>query len=210
MYQPKHFEQTDAQLLRALMQDHPLATLVTTGADGVTADHIPLKYDPSAGPHGTLLGHVARANPLWQHAQGQTVLAVFQGPQAYVSPSWYASKALHHKVVPTWNYTVVHAYGVLEAVDDAAWVHSFVSGLTQQHEAGRDAPWAVTDAPADYVQQMLRMIVGIRIPLTQLVGKWKVSQNRGQADRQGVAAGITQDNPAALAMARLVEKDPAS
>ena len=192
MYLPRHFEQQDEQLLRSLMREHPLATLVRTGADGLTADHVPLEYDADDGPHGTLLGHVARANPLWQQAQGQAVLAVFSGPQAYISPSWYATKALTHKVVPTWNYQVVHAHGVLEAVDDAAWVHGFVSRLTRQHEAARAQPWAVNDAPADYVQQMLRAIVGIRIPLTRLVGKWKVSQNRDAADRLGVARGLSE------------------
>ncbi len=190
MYLPKHFEQSDAQQLRSLMREHPLATLVSTGADGLSADHVPLEYDADAGPHGTLLGHVARANPLWQQAHGQAVLAVFSGPQAYISPSWYATKAITHKVVPTWNYQVVHAHGVLEAVEDAAWLHGFVSRLTRQHEAARAEPWAVSDAPADYVQQMLRAIVGIRIPLTRLVGKWKISQNRDAADRQGVARGL--------------------
>jgi len=192
MYLPRHFEQRDPAALHGLMRLHPLATLVSTGADGLTADHVPLEFDPQAGPHGTLIGHVARANPLWQHAHRAPVLAVFSGPQAYVSPSWYPSKAATHKVVPTWNYAVVHAHGVLEAVEDAPWLHSLVSRLTQHHEAGRDAPWAVSDAPDDYVQPMLRAIVGIRIPLTRLVGKWKVSQNRSETDRLGVAQGLQQ------------------
>ena len=204
MYLPKHFEQGDAAALHALMRAHPLAALVTVGDQGLSADHVPLEFDPSAGAHGTLLGHVARANPLWQRANGTSVLAVFQGPQAYISPSSYASKALTHQVVPTWNYTVVHAHGVLEAVDDAAWVHAFVSRLTQRHEAARTPPWAVADAPADYVQQMASAIVGIRIPLTQLVGKWKVSQNRSQADRLGAATGLATGDDDARAMAGLV------
>jgi transcriptional regulator len=129
---------------------------------------------------------------------------VFSGPQAYISPSWYASKATTHKVVPTWNYQVVHAHGVLEAVDDAAWLHAFVSRLTQRHEAARAQPWAVGDAPADYVQQMLRAIVGIRIPLTRLVGKWKVSQNRDAADRRGVARGLVEGGWAPAQVAGLV------
>ncbi len=208
MYLPRHFEQEDATALHALMREHPLAALVSSGEQGLTADHVPLLLDPSAGPHGTLLGHVARANPLWRQAHGAPVLAVFQGPQSYVSPSWYASKAVTHKVVPTWNYAVVHAHGVLEAVDDAAWVHAFVSRLTQQHEAALAQPWAVADAPADYVQQMLRAIVGIRIPLTRLEGKWKVSQNRDEADRLGVAQGLQREVPAAAAMADLVRPAP--
>ena len=215
MYLPIHFEQGDAQQLRSLMREHPLATLASTGADGLTADHVPLEYDADAGPHGTLLGHVARANPLWQPAQGQTVLAVFSGPQAYISPSWYATKAITHKVVPTWNYQVVHAHGVLEAVDDAAWLHGLVSRLTRQHEAARAQPWAVSDAPADYVQQMLRAIVGIRIPLLRLVGKWKISQNRDAADRLGVARGLNASGLPQAQVDRLVlpvdpeRRDPA-
>ncbi len=203
MYLPRHFEQHDTQALQALMREHPLATLVTTRADGVTADHVPLEYEPEAGVHGTLRGHVARANPLWQHADGRPVLAVFNGPQAYVTPSWYPSKAETHKVVPTWNYAVVHAHGVLRAVEDAPWLHTLVTRLTSHHESPRAAPWAVADAPDDYVQQMLRAIVGIEIPLSRLVGKWKVSQNRSEADRSGVANGLSSDT-GHTAMASLV------
>jgi transcriptional regulator len=209
MYLPRHFEQTDPALLHGLMREHPLATLVTLAGDGVTADHVPLEFDPTPSPdgaHGTLFGHVARANPLWRHGHGQPVLAVFQGPQAYVSPSWYPSKAQTHKVVPTWNYTVVHAHGTLQAVEDAPWVHALVSRLTAHHESPRPEPWAVSDAPADYVQQMLGAIVGIRIPLTRLVGKWKISQNRSEADRQGVAAGLSAGNDGARAMAGWIHK----
>jgi transcriptional regulator len=200
MYLPAHFAQHDIAALHALMQAHPLATLVTVGPDGPTADHVPLELDASAGPHGTLRGHVARANPLWQAAAGTPVLAVFQGPQAYVTPSWYPSKAATHKVVPTWNYTVVHAHGVLRAVEDAPWLHALVSRLTGHHEAPRATPWAVGDAPEDFVQSLLRAIVGIEIPLTQLLGKWKISQNRSEADRLGVAQGLAAE-PAASAQA---------
>jgi transcriptional regulator len=190
MYLPQHFEQHDRAALHALMRDHPLAALVTNGTDGLTADHVPLEFDATAGEHGTLVGHVARANPLWQATAGTPVLAIFRGPQAYVSPSWYPSKAGTHKVVPTWNYAVVHAHGVLEAVHDAPWLRDLVGRLTSRHEAPQPAPWSVADAPADYVQQMLRAIVGIRIPVARLVGKWKVSQNRSQADREGVVQGL--------------------
>ena len=175
MYRPSHFEQTDAQELQALMNAHPLATLVTVQDGVTTADHIPLEYDAS---RHVLRGHVARANPLWRAAAGKAVLAIFLGPQAYVSPSWYATKALTHKVVPTWNYAVVHAHGLLRTVDDTPWVHALVSELTAHQEAGQAMPWAVTDAPADYVAQTLRAIVGIEIAVTQLIGKWKVSQNQ--------------------------------
>jgi transcriptional regulator len=196
MYLPAHFEQTDSAALHALMREHPLATLIRSGEDGPLADHIPLEFDAASN---TLRGHVARANPIWREAAGRPVLAVFCGPQSYVTPSWYATKALTHKVVPTWNYTVVHAHGELRVVDDAPWVHALISGLTDHHEAPRAAPWAVSDAPEDYVQQMLRAIVGIEIPVTRLVGKWKISQNRNEADRQGVAAGLAADGQGAMA-----------
>jgi transcriptional regulator len=202
MYLPPHFEQRDPAALHALMREHPLAALVSLGHDGLTADHVPLEFDATAGEHGALFGHVARANPLWRSAAGAPVLAVFSGAQAYVSPSWYPSKAATHKVVPTWNYTVVHAHGVLEAVDDAPWLRALVGRLTGHHEAARTAaPWAVEDAPPDYVQQMLRAIVGIRIPVTRLIGKWKVSQNRSESDRLGVAEGL-----GAVPMAALVRR----
>jgi transcriptional regulator len=203
VYLPSHFEQHDAQALHALMREHPLATLVTQQAGGVTADAIPLEY--VATTH-TLRGHVARANPIWREAAGQSVLAVFNGPQAYITPSWYPSKATTHKVVPTWNYTLVHAHGVLRAVEDAPWLHALVTGLTAHHEAPRPQPWAVADAPDDYVQQMLRAIVGIEIPVDRLIGKWKISQNRSDADRLGVAAGLAEGTAPAQAMAELVAR----
>lgn len=205
MYLPKHFEQTDAQALHALMREHPLAALVSVQDGEPTADHVPLEFDAASD---TLRGHVARANPLWRVAAGQPVLAVFTGPQAYVTPSWYPSKAETHKVVPTWNYTVVHAHGVLRAVQDAPWLHALVSGLTAHHETPRAAPWAVSDAPDDHVQQLLRAIVGIEIPVQRLLGKWKVSQNRSEADRLGVAAGLAQGADEARAMAELVRRPP--
>jgi transcriptional regulator len=201
MYLPSHFAQHDAAALHALMREHPLATLVTQQAGGITADAIPLEYDAASR---TLRGHVARANPIWREAAGQHVLAVFNGPQAYITPSWYPSKAATHKVVPTWNYTLVHAHGVLRAVEDAPWVHALVTGLTAHHEAPRAAPWAVADAPDDYVQQMLRAIVGIEIPVDRLIGKWKISQNRSDADRMGVAAGLAEGPASARAMSVLV------
>jgi transcriptional regulator len=209
MYLPGHFEQNDAAALHGLMRDHPLATLVTVRADGPTADHIPLEFDAATR---TLRGHVARANPLWRESAGHPVLAVFCGPQAYITPSWYPSKAATHKVVPTWNYTVVHAHGVLQAVEDAPWLHSLVSRLTHHHESPRPQPWAVSDAPDDYVQPMLRAIVGIQIPVDRLVGKWKVSQNRNAADRLGVAMGLAAEahKPQATAMAGLVPLEPRS
>lgn len=205
MYLPKHFEQTDAPALHALMREHPLAALVSVLDGEPTADHVPLQFDAQTN---TLRGHVARANPLWRVAAGRPVLAVFTGPQAYVTPSWYPSKAATHKVVPTWNYTVVHAHGVLRVVDDAPWLHALVSRLTDDHEAPRAAPWAVGDAPEDFVQQLLHAIVGIEIPVRRLVGKWKISQNRSEADRLGVAAGLAQGADEARTLAELVRKPP--
>lgn len=209
MYLPAHFEQRDPALLQGLMRAHPLATLVTLQGGEPAADAVPLHFDAATQ---TLRGHVARANPLWQAADGQRVLVVFQGPQAYVTPNWYPSKAATHKVVPTWNYTLVQARGVLRAVPDAPWLHALVSELTQTHEAAQPRPWAVSDAPDDYVQAMLRAIVGIEIAVDSLVGKWKVSQNRSEADRLGVADGLQASGGTAemRAMAALVRDPPRS
>jgi transcriptional regulator len=193
MYQPAHFIQNDTQAIAALLRAQPLATLVHHDAQGgLVADAIPLLWQPDAsGAGGTLTGHVARANPLWQQADGAEVLAVFQGPQAYVSPGWYPSKALHGKVVPTWNYATVQAHGHLRAVQDTQWLRALLERLTAQHEASQARPWSVADAPGDYIEAMLRAVVGIEITVTRLDAKWKVSQNRSEIDRQGVMAALT-------------------
>ena len=192
MYLPKHFEQQDEQAMAQLLQLHPLATLAWQAGDGLSAEHLPLLWErgPGDGAHGTLRGHVARANPVWRAAADTAVLAVFQGPQAYITPSWYPSKAETAKVVPTWNYAVVHMHGRLRITEDAAWLRALVERLTDTHEAARAQRWQVGDAPADYIEMMLRAIVGIEIEVTRLQGKWKVSQNRTAADRGGVAAGL--------------------
>jgi transcriptional regulator len=208
MFLPKHFEETRVEVLHALVRAHPLAALVTLGAGGLEANHIPFEIDPDPAPFGTLRGHVARANPVWRElSRGADALALFQGPATYVSPSWYPTKQEGGKVVPTWNYAVVHAYGPLRAVDDPAWLRAFVERLTNRHESGRTAPWHVTDAPADYVDKMVTAIVGIELPVTRLLGKWKTSQNRVARDRAGVVAGLEQDGgDAARAMAALVRE----
>ena len=208
MYLPKHFEETRVEVLHALVRAHPLAALVTLSAGGLEANHIPFEIDPDPAPFGTLRGHVARANPVWRElSRGADALAIFQGPATYVSPSWYPTKQEGGKVVPTWNYAVVHAYGPLRAVDDPAWLRAFVERLTNRHESGRTAPWHVTDAPADYVDKMVTAIVGIELPVTRLLGKWKTSQNRVARDRAGVVAGLEQDGgDAARAMAALVRE----
>jgi len=192
LYLPAHFEQNDPQTIAAFVEQHPLATLFWNAADGPCAEHLPMLFDRGAddGALGTLRGHVARANPIWREAGGSAVLAVFRGPQAYITPSWYATKAATGKVVPTWNYAVVHARGKLRVIDDAAWLHRLVTRLTDRHEAPRSPPWHVDDAPADYIDQMLRAIVGIKIELTGVQGKWKLGQNRSAADRDGVARGL--------------------
>jgi transcriptional regulator len=200
MYLPRHFEQNDPAALAALMRAHPLAQLVVQGPDGLSADPLPLEWDAE---QRMLRGHVARANPLWERADGRPVLAIFSGPEAYVSPGWYPSKAATHKVVPTWNYTVVQVHGTLRAMPDADWLRALVGRLTAWQEAPQAEPWAVTDAPEDFVQQMLRAIVGIEIAATQVVGKWKVSQNRSDADRHGVADAL-----GAAPMAALVRPPP--
>ena len=198
MYLPKHFAEDDVAEMHALMRANPLATLVSHGPDGLDANHIPLLLQP-AGPCGTLQGHVARANRLWKPGcvSGE-VLVVFQGDESYISPSGYATKAEHGKVVPTWNYTAVHAYGELKVIDDADWILAQVSALTATHEAALPQPWAVTDAPADYIEKMLGAIVGIEITITRLTGKWKVSQNQPAENRGSLIAALEKaGNPMA-------------
>lgn len=203
MYLPSHFTETRPQVLRALMHAQPFATLVTHGAGGLTADHLPLELDDAPAPFGTLVGHVARANPLWRElGDGVPALAIFHGPQAYVSPAWYPSKREHGKVVPTWNYVVVHASGTLRAVEDRAWLRALVERLTARHEAGRPEPWQVSDAPESFIDAMLGGIVGIALRVERLEGKWKLSQNRPPADVAGVAEALSaSDDPAARAVA---------
>lgn len=205
MYQVGAFREERIDVMHALMRSHRLATLVTV-QDGVPeANHLPLLIDPEPSPNGTLRGHVARANPVWRQAAGREVLVIFQGPQAYVTPSWYPSKRETGQVVPTWNYAVVHACGPLIVHDDREWLRALVTRLTEQQEAALPQPWRVDDAPADYLERMLGAIVGIEIPVSRLVGKWKVSQNRSDADRIGVAEGLGQlDDAQAQAMADLV------
>ncbi len=205
MYLPSHFEETRPELLHALLQAHPLGLLVTPGGEqGPVANTVPFLHDPTPtdeAPCGTLLCHVARANPLWREAAGAAVLVVFQGPQGYISPNWYPAKAEHGKVVPTWNYSMVQARGRLQVHDDVEAAREIVTRLTTRHEASQPRPWALSDAPADYTATMLRAIVGIRIPLTSLVGKFKLSQNRAAADRAGVAEGLRGQGAEAQAMA---------
>lgn len=198
MYEVEAFRETRVEVMHALMRAHPLATLVTHTDEGLEANHLPLLMHEQSGPYGTLRGHVARNNPLWRTFKAETdALAVFQGPQGYITPSWYPTKARTGKVVPTWNYAVVHAYGPLRIIEDAAWLCELVTRLTTRHEASRDKPWQVSDAPADYMHGMLKAIVGIEIPVRRLQGKWKMSQNRLPHDRNGVIAGLDEHGDAA-------------
>jgi len=192
MYVPQHFAETDIAVLHALIGTHPLGTWVSATEGGLVANHVPFLLDPSRGECGTLVAHVARANPIWQtFSTSVPSLVVFQGAQAYVSPSWYPSKRAHGKVVPTWNYVVVHAHGVPRAIDDRAWLRTHLETLVSTHEAPQPAPWRIADAPVDFIDGLLRLIVGIEIPIATLTGKWKVSQNRPEPDKLGVAAGLT-------------------
>lgn len=208
MYLPLHFMETRAEVMRDLILAHPLGALVTFGPDGLNANHIPFEYDPHPAPLGTLRAHVARANPVWREFSGDVEpLVIFQGPQTYITPSWYQTKRETGKVVPTFNYIVVHAHGAMRAIEDAAWLRNFVGKLTDHFESSREAPWALTDAPEDFIAMQLRAIVGIEIRLTRLIGKWKTSQNRPAVDRDGVVAGLREsDDAVAQAMAAAIEK----
>jgi len=207
MYVPTHFEETRVDVLHDLIRAHPLGALVTLSASGLDANHIPFEVDPDPGPFGTLRGHVARANPVWREfSSAVDALVIFRAAGAYISPSWYPTKQATGKVVPTWNYVTVHAWGQPQAIQDVAWLRRQVDDPTLLKEGGRTDPWAVADAPEDFVAMQLKGIVGIEIPIARIEGKWKVSQNRPEADRRGVAEGLRFAGDAASeAMAELVE-----
>ncbi len=191
LYQPPAFREDRLEVQHGLIRACPLGLLVTAGPAGLLANPIPFLVDPAAAPLGLLQAHLARANPqLAELAQVEECLVVFQGPQAYVSPSWYASKQEHGRVVPTWNYVTVHAWGRPRVLDDAGWIAWQTDALTRAQEAAMPQPWAVEDAPADFVAAHRRAIVGLTVEITRIEGKWKVSQNRPEGDRRGVAEGI--------------------
>lgn len=192
MYIPEHFAEQRPEALAGIIQAHPLGMLVTHGQHGLDADHIPFEFDPGAGAHGVLTAHVARANPVWQRCPtGTPVMVVFRGAEAYVSPNWYPSKHEAHRQVPTWNYEVVHAHGTLTVRDDERFVRGLVARLTRRHEAAEPRPWKMGDAPPEFLDALLRSIVGIEIAVTSLVGKVKLSQNKDARDR--LAAADTLD-----------------
>jgi len=200
MYNPAHFAESRPEVLRALIEQYPLATLISPGGGQLCVTHLPLLYSSDAGV--VLRGHMARANHHWQDHAGGEALAIFHGPQHYISPSWYPSKTEHGKVVPTWNYVTVHARGTLQFIHDPAWLLDNVRALTHAQERQQPQPWSVDDAPNDYIGQILNAIVGVELHVTAIEGKWKVSQNRPRKDREAVVAAL-QDR-GALDMARLV------
>ena len=191
MYVPPLFKEDRIDVLHASILGSGLATLVTLTTDGLIASHVPMLLDSDPAPYGTLLGHVARPNPQARGAvPGVQALAIFQGPDAYITPSWYATKRENGKVVPTWNYVTIHAYGPVEFFHDTERLRAIVTRLTDRQEQARAEPWAVTDAPADFIDGMLKGIVGFALPIVRLEGKWKMSQNRPAADRAGVIDGL--------------------
>lgn len=207
MYLPPHFREDDIEAQHGLIRAHPLGLLVSAGASGLVANPIPFVLDATASEKGTLRCHVARANPQWRELQDVAeCLVVFQGPDAYVTPSWYATKRETGKVVPTWNYVTVHAWGRPRVIEDADWLHHQIAALTDLLEGRRSTPWSVDDAPEPFVAAQLNGIIGIEIPIARIEGKWKVSQNRTTQDREGVVAGLREQGEPSAPMAELVDE----
>jgi transcriptional regulator len=210
MYIPKHFEETDLQVLRSLIRAHPLGTWVTPGVARLNVNHIPFLMHDDRGPLGTLVGHVARANSVWRdYSRSSPSVVIFQGPESYITPSWYPSKQEHGKVVPTWNYAVVHAHGLPRVIESKDWLLNHVSELTRVHESKESKPWKVTDSPSDYIEGLLATIVGIEIPIDALEGKWKAGQNRTPADRAGAIEGLRKrGDEFSCAVAEMMSRNP--
>ena len=200
MYQPPHFREDRIEVQHGLIRSHPLGLLVTAGPGGLMANPVPFLIYPDESEFGTLRAHVARGNPQWRELGSvEECLVVFQGPHSYVSPSWYATKRETGKVVPTWNYATVHAWGRPRVIEDAGWLRRQLDDLTASQEDRRVPPWAPADAPEAFIASQMKGIVGIEIPVARIEGKWKVSQNRPQADRAGVVAGLTAEGDGAMA-----------
>ena len=204
MYVPSHFEELRLEVLHELMRANPLGVLITHGAQGLDANHLPFELDATVGKHGVLRAHVARNNPVWQSIiNGGEVLVVFRSQDAYISPNWYPSKHESHKQVPTWNYQVVHAHGRITLHDDEPYVRGLVARLTRIHEAAEPKPWKMGDAPPDYINAMLKSIVGLEVDITRLVGKFKLSQNREVRDRVSAGQTLLSQGDGALGQAML-------
>ncbi len=194
MHQPPHFREDRLEVQRALIREYPLGLLITAGASGLIANPVPFLIDEDGAGLGVLRCHLARANPQWRELIGlEECMAVFQGPQAYVTPSWYPTKQQSGKAVPTWNYASVHVWGRPSVVQDPRWLREQIGDLTAQQESGRDSPWSVEDAPPDYISALLNGIIGVAISITRTEGKWKMSQNRPENDRAGVVAGLLRE-----------------
>ena len=204
MYVPNHFLESRPEVLHDLMRAHPLGILITHGAEGLDANHLPFELDATLGKHGVLRAHVARNNPVWQSmVNGDEVLVVFRSQDAYISPNWYPSKHESHKQVPTWNYQVVHAHGRITLHDDEQYVRGLVARLTRTHEASEPQPWKMGDAPPDYINTMLKSIVGLEVDITRLIGKFKLSQNREVRDRVSAGQTLLSQGDGALGQAML-------
>jgi transcriptional regulator len=200
MYLPEQFREDRPEVLRELMAKFPLAGLVTMGTGGLEANHLPLLYDALPAPLGILRGHLSRANRQWQDFRPKVeALAIFQGAQAYISPNWYPTKQQHGRVVPTWNYAVVHAYGTLSVFSEPERLRAFLDRLTAVHESAQSSPWMPADAPPEYIDGLLKAIVGVELTITRIEGKWKVSQNQPSENRLGAAEGLEE-------MARLIRR----
>ena len=206
MYIPKFNEENRLDVMHALIETQPLATLVTVSNSGLIATHLPMVLARSEGPHGTLRGHLSRANSQWRNLNPSIdALAIFSGAHHYISPSWYPEKAEDGKVVPTWNYAVVHVYGPLKIIEDPAWLLSHLNTLVTQHESSFPTPWKTSDAPSDYIASQIKGIVGLELPITRIEGKWKVSQNKSERTLHAVEQGLEDLNtPEALAMRDLI------
>jgi transcriptional regulator len=211
MYLPPHFREDRLDVQHQLIRAHPLGLLISAGPSGLLANPVPFLIVPDASEHGTLRCHVSRANPQWRDLEHvDECLVVFQGPQDYVTPSWYETKRETGKVVPTWNYATVHAWGRPRMIEDETWLRHQIEALTRSREALRPEPWHVEDAPAEYVQAQIKAIIGVEIPIARIEGKWKMSQNRPEPDRNGVIAGYRAQGPSSTAIADLVsERSPA-
>jgi transcriptional regulator len=210
MYVPTHFVEDRIEVLQALIKRHPLGTLVATTSEGLTANHIPMQATLELGGRGLLRGHIARANSLWRElAADAPVLAIFTGADRYVSPTWYPSKQEHGKAVPTWNYASVHLKGTIRFIEEAPWLRGFVTELTEVYEQGRPNRWHVSDAPQDYMEAMLRAIVGFEIQVSSIQGKFKGSQNRAVGDREGVRSAFRRESEPATELSEVVTEPPA-